>query len=181
MVDLSSEELVKYNGMTSEKRREQWLAVRALLPLMAGKRSRPIGYDDLGKPHLHPSEERISVTHSGKMVAIQLSAQKQYCGIDIQEYSEKIDRLAHKFVHPGEAKFIAANREKEYLNLIWTMKEAVFKHFGTEVEFKSQIRIEAFDLHRDQLGVARVERNGKTHTIQLAWRRIDQYFLSYLC
>ena len=113
------------------------------------------------------------------MVAVQLSTGK-YCGIDIQTISQKIERLAEKFIHPKEYAFIPADKKIEYLNLIWTMKEAVFKHFGSDLEFRRQIRIQPFVLDRENSGTALVETLNSKHEVGLKWVRIDDYFLTYL-
>lgn len=166
--------------MTSQKRQLQWLAVRALLPLLNSSLSRPIGYDPLGKPSIDSPGDQISISHSGKLVAIQISAQ-HFCGIDVQEYSTKMERLASKFINEDEWAFIPKSQALDYLNLIWTMKEAVFKHFGSDLEFKRQIFIQPFDIENESMGKAVVKKNRETFEIGLAWRRIDEYFLTYLC
>lgn len=166
--------------MTSQKRKTQWLAVRVLLPILNSSLSRPIGYDPLGKPSIDSPGDQISISHSGKLVAIQISA-NHYCGIDVQEYSMKMERLASKFINEAESDFIPKKQELDYFNLIWTMKEAVFKNFGTELEFKRQIVIQPFDILNDKKGKAMVEKDNERFEIGLAWRRIGEYFLTYLC
>lgn len=180
IVKLSDEEKAKYETMTSEKRRLQWLAVRALLPLLNSSLSRPIGYDPLGKPAIDSPGDQISISHSGKLVAIQISAD-HFCGVDIQEYSNKMERLASKFINEDEWAFIPKPQSLDYLNLIWTMKEAVFKHFGSNLEFKRQIFVQPFDIALDNEAVAVVKKGTENIKIGLAWRRIGEYFLTYLC
>ncbi len=164
--------------MRSKKRRSQWLAVRALLKELPHSDCE-IRYNHLGKPALVNNNCQLSITHSGALVAVQLTTGK-YCGIDVQAISPKIERLAEKFIHPKESAFIPTEEKVEYLNLIWTMKEAVFKHFGSDLEFRRQIRIQPFVLESENVGTALVKTADTKHVIGLKWMRIEDYFLTYL-
>lgn len=167
--------------MKSEKRRSQWLAVRALLSSLSNSKETltTVCYDEIGKPFLNSENELISISHSEKMAAVQISS-KKICGIDIQRLSPKMERLAPKFINEQEAAFIPKDLSLDYLNLIWTMKEAVFKHFGSNLEFK-RITVEPFDIHHKTNAFANVEHENKSYRIHLEWRRIEDYFLTYLC
>lgn len=173
-----AEQREQLSSMRSEKRRTQWLAVRALLKKLPHSECE-IRYNHLGKPSLENNKCQLSITHSGTLVAVQLST-GTYCGIDVQAISPKIERLAEKFIHPKESAFIPMNNKVEYLNLIWTMKEAVFKHFGSDLEFRRQIHIQPFDLESEKDGMALVKTSDASHEIRLKWMRINDYFLTYL-
>lgn len=92
-----------------------------------------------------------------------------------------MERLAPKFVNRDETAFIPPDQNLDYLNLIWTMKEAVFKHFGSALEFKRQIHIQPFDIHSSNRTSAIVLHEDGRHRIALEWKRVDDYFLTYLC
>lgn len=138
-----------------------------------------VQYDENGKPFLPDQSQKLSITHSGKMAAIQLSSDA-HCGIDVQQISPKVERIASKFVREDEMEFIPEHQKLEYLNLLWTMKEAVFKHFGTNVEFKRQIRVLPFLISKNSATNSYVETPAGTVQIGLKWLRIDDYFLTYL-
>lgn len=178
---LSKAEQALLEKMATEKRRRQWLAVRVLLQTMDHTARQHLCYTADGKPLLGDLPAKVSISHSGDMAAVQLSAGDGYCGIDIQAGSHKIERLAEKFAHADELAFIPPAQNSEGLNLIWTMKEAVFKHYGSGLAFKDQIRIAPFDLHTPGVVQAWVERDNQKHALRLHWRRINEYFLSYLC
>lgn len=179
LVSLSNEEKIALENFKGAKRRAQWLAVRALLPLVSKEEFCSITYDGLGKPILN-DHQAISISHSGNMVAIQLCA-SDFCGVDIQKFSEKMSRLASKFINDQEYSFIPQEQCLEYYNLIWTMKEAIFKNFGSDLEFKGQIEISSFEMNATGSTTARVVHRNKTYSIGLEWQRIGEYFLTYLC
>lgn len=165
--------------MPTEKRRLQWLAVRALIRAIRPRTPFEVHYDANGKPFLPDQSQKLSITHSGKLAAIQLSS-SGHCGIDVQQISEKVERIAPKFVREDEMEFIPGDRKLEYLNLIWTMKEAVFKHFGTNVEFKRQIKILPFSISDNFTATAQVNTPPESASFGLKWLRVDDYFLTYL-
>lgn len=180
LVRLSEAELVSLENMTSIKRRTQWLAVRALLRKMNEPEEHEVDYNEHGKPILPNRPEQISISHSEEMVAVQLSASR-YCGVDVQKWSSRMERLAPKFVNRDETAFIPPDQKLDYLNLIWTMKEAVFKHFGSALEFKRQIHIQPFDIKTSNKASAIVLHGDGRHRIALEWKRVGEYFLTYLC
>jgi len=82
-------------------RKLHWLSTQLLLRhLLKSKKMVEINYDENGKPHLVNSSYKISISHSNKFVAIQLS--KTYSGIDIQQIVQKIERIAEKFMNSKE-------------------------------------------------------------------------------
>lgn len=178
-VSLTADEEKVFSNFSSEKRKSQWLAVRALLAELIKNGDIHLFYDDNGKPMLN-NGHKISISHSDEIAAIQIST-GTYCGIDVQRFSDKMPRLAAKFIHQKEAAFIPASQATAYYNLIWTLKEAIFKHFGTSVEFKNQIIIQPFSLAQHLPIHATVEYQKEAHYLILEWRQIGDYFLSYLC
>ncbi len=168
-----------YQNFTSVKRKMQWLAVRVLLAELLRGGAATLRYDLNGKPEIG-GNQKISISHSGDMAAIQIS-NGTYCGIDVQRISDKMPRLAPKFINAQEAAFIPTDRANEYYNLIWTLKEAIFKNFGTSVEFKRQIIIQPFSLDQHEPIEAEVDHHETAHYMSLEWQRIGDYFLSYLC
>ncbi len=179
LVLLTEEEKKVFDNFKGAKRRSQWLAVRALLPQIAGADFCFVTYDALGKPFLN-QHQLISISHSENMVAIQLS-QSEMCGIDVQKVSGKMSRLAFKFINDQEFSFIPQEQSLQYYNLIWTMKEAIFKHFGSNLEFREQIMIDKFEMNISGSTSARVIHQNFHYSIGLEWRRIGEYFLTYLC
>lgn len=164
--------------MTSTKRRIQWLAVRNLLQNLLNEKAQ-IAYDDYGRPYFIQNHTFISISHSGQFAAVQLSEIKN-CGIDVQEISEKMERLYPKFINAAEEAFIRGPFFLEYLNLFWTLKESVFKFYGSQVEFKSEMQVIPFEIANTGTCMILVERAGNQVLHQLEYHKINNYYLSYL-
>lgn len=177
-IKLSENDVEILSQMASTKRRTQWLAVRNLLQNLLHKNIQ-IDYDEFGRPKMIQNHTFISISHSGSFAAVQLS-EKQHCGIDIQEISEKMERLYPKFINTNEETFIKGPLFKEYINLFWTLKESVFKFYGSQVEFKSEMQVKPFEIGNSGTCEILVERTGKQDLHVLEYHKINNYYLSYL-
>ncbi|VAW12429.1 Holo-[acyl-carrier protein] synthase [hydrothermal vent metagenome] len=142
-LQLSSADSAKFNEITYEKRKVEFLAVRALLLELAGERCE-IGYHPDGRPYLPNKKIEISISHSKDFVAVILN--KNQAGIDIEVEGREINKIAKKFLSGYELLCIEKSTDKERsLLLYWCAKEAIFKttrHQG--VDFRKQIAIKPF-------------------------------------
>jgi len=172
-LNLTAFEAKQLKGMIGSKRRIQWLAVRNLVQHVLGNNIL-IEYDAHGRPLLANNPHHIGISHSGIFAAIQLSMEKA-CGIDVQELSPKMERLYPKFVNDDEEEFIRGPLFHDYLNLIWTLKESVYKFYGSELEFKTEMKVLPFQLAESGTCQIEVSRWGKEAIFQIAYRRIDNY------
>lgn len=68
----------------------------------------------------------ISLSHCRLGASIAISEVVKEFGIDIEEDSEKLQRVKEKFINEAESEFIG----KSQLLLAWTIKEAVYKAAG---------------------------------------------------
>lgn len=91
-----------------------------------------LGHLDSGAPFLKAEGNQaldtgISLSHCRSGACIALGAITQQFGIDIEDVSDKLARVAPKFINAREATFI----EHDMLLSAWTVKEAVYKAAGT--------------------------------------------------
>ena len=84
----------------SEKRQLEWLAVRVLLKELLGE-EKPIAYLPSGKPYLKDGSACISFSHTHGYVAVAVHPTKEV-GIDIEQYGDRVCRLASRFVREDE-------------------------------------------------------------------------------
>jgi len=128
-------------------RRMEYLAVRALA-LVMGIKSADITYQPSGKPQLLHSQHSISISHTKNYVAVMLSAH-QLIGVDIEQRSERIHRIRHKFMHASEEEVIKSSGQVDEtvaLLLHWAAKEALFKAVPEEgIDFVKELRIFEFE------------------------------------
>jgi phosphopantetheinyl transferase len=171
---LAKEEFPIDEGMRIRhpQKRLQWLASRHLLTLAHPE---PIVRRLSAKPTLTNGPE-LSFSHSGDYAALLIS--DHHSGIDIQTYNEKLFRIAPKFSNDGEAGLISAPDELAALTLSWSIKEAIFKYYTTQLPFKF-IQILAHDPVKNTAEVE-VVRGGKRQHHRLHADFLDSLSLAYV-
>lgn len=132
-------ELAKLNSYTHAFRRTQFLASRLLLhTLLPGAK---IVYDENGKPFPDTGKNHISISHSGKLIAIM--TEDDHCGIDIEIIHPKIERIAPKFLSPAELISCSGEETVNKMHVYWCVKEAIYKVYGRKnVSLKSDIFVD---------------------------------------
>ncbi|HAN77195.1 MAG TPA: hypothetical protein DCQ31_05185 [Bacteroidales bacterium] len=147
----------------STERRCEWMASRIVC---AGvEPNLPVVYDETGKPKMLGSNLELSISHTEGMIAILFST-KGLPGVDIQLFSENIERVAHKFANDHELE----NKYKrvETLNTIWSAKEALYKIWGKQVyNFKRTLAIKKFRYEKNGKINAEILLNDINHSIKL--------------
>lgn len=172
-VDLSGLEALK-----TEKRRQEWLAVRLLLMELLGE-EQTIAYSPNGAPYLPDSSRHISISHTRGYAAVLLQ-DKPFAGIDIEYRSERALRLRTKFMSPQEEQFIDAEREADHLLLCWCAKEALFKMIGEEdVDFREHLHIEPFPFALAGTFTVRETRTPQKQSFQLAFSVENDYLWTW--
>lgn len=142
IMDITDNSLAKIAKM-NERRKIEWLAARHLLQEMMGKHVFCYS-DSFGKPTLKNSDKHLSISHSRGLVTVIVS--KASIGIDIQEITPKIQRIAHKFMRPIEMKCLHNSHSLEHLHIFWGAKEALYKAYGKKsLDFRKHILVEPFE------------------------------------
>lgn len=138
----------------SESRKIEYLAVRVLLKDIAGCLYR-ISHSPSGKPFLEGTTMKISISHTRGYVAVMLHPDKE-TGIDIEYFSDRVKKVAPRFVRDDEMEYIShydygelVQRNHLYmLLLIWSGKETLYKIIDySEVDFKNHLCIYQFGLN----------------------------------
>lgn len=170
-----------FHSFRSTERKRQWLSVRLTLRALLGTTPEVL-YNLDGSPFMKNSDFALSITHSHDYSAVLLS-KKIRPGIDIQRISEKVHRIRHKFVHPGEDDLIDCSIDPtKALTILWCAKEAIYKSAGdTQLFFREHICIQPFDLAPAGRLLALVERPDSVQQFRLDYESIDGYMLVYIC
>ena len=135
------------NKAASPSRKIEWIAVRRLLKEMLGYEAE-ISYHANGAPFLRNSPFHISISHTKGFVAILLHESKK-TGVDIEYYSDRIVKIAHKFINP-EKEYISQEKKILHLLLHWSAKEALFKILGKEkLFFDTDLLVKPFEIKSD--------------------------------
>lgn len=121
---------IKYNTglskISSETKRNEYIASRVLHHYCFNHQSN-IEYKD-SAPHFCKTYS-LSISHSKGHIALAYS-QTHRIGIDLELESSRIERIAHKILHPEEdviKNTLSEIERLKYLNKIWTTKEACYK------------------------------------------------------
>ncbi len=138
----------KLQKLTVESRKQEWLATRVLLNEMM-QRAVYVGYKESGQPYLINNNYSVSISHTKNFAAIIVSA-LPYVGIDIEKMSDRIYKVAPKFMHVKENKHIDPQNETFYLYLHWCAKETLFKLYNqSNVNFIENLRISEIKKDKD--------------------------------
>lgn len=100
---------------------------------------------DTRKPYLPSEQYHFSISHCGNYAAAIVSSTHRV-GIDIEIPTEKVERIAHKFIHEAEKRFLESYARlamnQELLTILWSAKEALFKWYSLgKVDFKENMQL----------------------------------------
>ena len=165
---------------TSEKRKQEWLAVRVLLKELCGEEKR-IAYMPSGKPYLEDGSMHVSFSHTHGYVAVALHPFAEV-GIDIEQYGTRVRRVASRFVREDERVSIEASDEVYALLLHWSAKETMFKLMEDEaVDFIKHLRILPFEPQESGKFEAYEKRSGQDRNFLIHYDTHPDYVLTYAC
>ena len=140
---LDQSDIATVESFKNHQRKLEWLSVRTLLKEMLGKNSK-IVYGPERKPYLHNNEFNISISHSKNLTSILMSKKKRV-GLDLEFMTNKILRIADKFLRPEELENINKDLELYHLYLHWCAKEALYKICDkVDINFVTNLNIEPF-------------------------------------
>lgn len=145
-----TEEITDFNLSISREesdnlsRNQQWLAGRAALDALDVD-IEALQKDTYGKPMIGGGSAQVSLSHC-KSYAAAIKSQNPV-GIDIEEITPRIERIAPRFVHEYEWEFISKRDRLVYLYVLWSAKEALYKLYGKKsVDFKNHMIAKPFEL-----------------------------------
>ena len=177
-VNLSEEELVKLNSFQNERRKLEWLSVRALIKAVLELDVR-IVYNESRKPFLEDRTFNISISHSRDLTAVLLSRNNRV-GIDLEYMSHDIERLAHKFVNEREFITDDENRHNFHLYIHWCAKEALYKICDKQdINFKQNLTLKPFDAHDEGIITGVVNNRFGLEDYQLHYYKYDNYIIAW--
>jgi len=128
-----------------QSRNLHWLASRVLLQEVVQSKTESKQLKVLkqpnGRPYINNLEWNFSMSHSGDYAAVLLSKTGSV-GVDIEQISERVKKIAPKFINDYEWQHLEGKNDLHTMYLIWSAKESIFKWFGDgSVDFKKQIQI----------------------------------------
>ena len=98
-----------------------------------------------GKPYLQNQSQYVSISHTKGYAAVSVSDKPT--ALDIELCSDRVLKVANRFVHPNEEAFVEPQLRKEYLTLLWCAKETLYKYFDEfGVIFKDQFLVRPIEI-----------------------------------
>lgn len=160
----------------SERRIIEWLTTRVLLFELLGK-EKTIGNRLDGRPFLVDDSYRISISHTRDYVAILLH--KHYSvGIDVETISERVTKLADKFI--SEEEYIDSSQKVVHQLLHWSAKETMFKMMEeSEIDFKEHLHVQAFTPHAKGIFHAYESRSEQQKKFQIHYEILPDAVLTW--
>lgn len=171
---LNEDEKRYFSKLNNERRKREWLVVRILLQQIFNEKI-ILNYTKYGKPYfLNLPNRNISISHSKNYVAVMLSDKNQKIGIDIETIAERIEKVTHKFLSPSELLWVD---NQEFMTICWGAKEAIFKIYETDVDFRD-ILIKRF-FSNDLYLEATVRKNKRQQLFKVFFEKLENDRLVY--
>lgn len=159
-------------------RRLEWLSVRALLFRLLGEH-KEVCYQPSGKPYLADHSYFISISHTKGYVSVILS-DKVPVGIDIEQYGQRVHRVAHKYMREDEPVRLYKEDAAWSLLLHWSAKEVMFKCMDTDgVDFRQHLHIEPFLLQEQGDFIAHEYRTEQKRSFQIHYLLHPKFVMTW--
>ncbi|MBK9722410.1 MAG: 4'-phosphopantetheinyl transferase superfamily protein [Saprospiraceae bacterium] len=164
-------QIVWIHSIHPDKMRE-YLASRYLIFKITGKLDSHLYKDEAGKLHLHDTNQHLSISHSGDWTGLAIS--NNIIGFDLQIYSNKIHKIAKRFLSSKEYQINLNSQVDENLIVSWAIKEAVYKAHGKKgIHFAEQIKLDLDTFNESQYRIQKAslisENEEKNYTIFHDW------------
>ncbi|MGB0850645.1 MAG: 4'-phosphopantetheinyl transferase family protein [Bacteroidia bacterium] len=131
--------------------------------------------DEYGKPYFESEDHKISITHAGDYAGFMFT-EKRDCGIDMEEITERIRRIAPKFIREDEQQFL--NQDLKGLYAVWCAKEAMYKYYGLKsLDFKKHMKLDYAEIAQEGTLKGHIEKGEYSRELDLNYSFIDNYLL----
>lgn len=158
------------------RKRKQWFASRLLSAALISD-FKGLYYDQFGAPHLIEDDQCVSYSHSYDRVAMLVHPEHEV-GLDIQRKDEKLERIAPKFLNQEEkARYEASEKDLDYLQVLWSVKETIFKIHKHHLPFK-EIRTPSFPLKSTGSFKVEAHRFDGLHEHEVDFEIHDDFYLA---
>lgn len=162
-----------------DQRRLQSLAARFLLNRMM-ESPQVILKNESNKPFLRDDDRYISISHSFEVATVLVA--RRLCGVDIEKNLDRIERIAAKFLFPGEIDRLQGSQYRRHLYRIWGAKEAMFKAYGLGgIDFKKDLWIDLDEiLNNNEVFSSRLLNHEREIRFEMRWLELlPDYILVY--
>jgi 4'-phosphopantetheinyl transferase len=139
-------DLPELSNATHPVKQLEWLASRTCVKYSVEALNHPycgIAKDQHNNPYFIDNQGFVSLSHTNEYAVAVVSFEEEV-GIDIEKISDKLSRVAHKFLSIPERLHAGDNLFK--MCIYWCAKESLYKWYGKKnLSFKENIYIESFE------------------------------------
>lgn len=179
-LQLNNAEKAFYDSLQSSKRNMHWLGSRVLLrTLLNTTEYIDCQLDGNNKPYLVNFPYNISISHSNDYAAV-IIYKDNMVGIDIEKISNKIERIAKRFLSEIELSFINSEKKIEQQYVCWGVKETLFKLYGKgNLPFIGGIQIKPFEYQDKGTVSAKITTTNYTKEFKVEYLKVGEYMLTW--
>lgn len=162
-------------AIKAESKKQEWLIERILLRQLLGDDVQ-LEHESNGQPILKGSQKYISISHTKGYLAIGISQFSSF-GIDIEQYSERVNNITKHFLTETEECPYEDNATWHNL-IIWSAKESIFKAMrnGVVNVMKNSIVVPFITQQHGHLDATTHEENNQYKSIIEYWRTEEYVF-----
>lgn len=161
---------VDLSPLRSPRRKKETLTEYLLLQALTGDDSLVIRHNEDGAPLV--DGYFVSLSHTEGWAAMMLSRSHRV-GVDIEYVSERVNRVASRFIRDDEQQSTLAERL-----ITWCAKEAVYKYFTEQhLEFH-EMRLLSYA--QEEAGEVTVENLRQQVRVNISYEVSNSYVLAYL-
>lgn len=143
---LKKDDLEVCSNATHPIKQLEWLASRTCVKYTVEQLEhnfQGIEKDEFNNPYLSKIKGFVSLSHTSNYAVAVVSLEEEV-GIDIEKISNKLSRVAHKFLSEPERSH--AGNDLLKMCIYWCAKESLYKWYGKKnLSFKDNIYIEPFE------------------------------------
>lgn len=156
------------------KRQKEILVVKKMLQILSPKHR--LKHHPNREPFLEPSDFKISISHSYPFAVVAISEEK--IGIDLEKIQDKIKKIKSKFLHETEYFWIENEQELDFLTIIWSIKESLYKINSAKYwSFREHYELEKFRLSDKKINCKIIHKDFYEE-YSASFEKIEDFYLS---
>lgn len=174
---LKNDAILYLRSIRSKRRSTEWLSTRIMLfELLDDQKT--IGNHDDGKPYIVDSPYNISISHTKEYAAILLHKTLQV-GIDIEIRSERVRKIANRFISKNE--YIDSSQKALHQLLHWSAKESLFKLMDERgIDFRDHLFVKPFTPSENGIITAIEFRTSQSQEFKINYEVHPEYVLTWV-
>jgi 4'-phosphopantetheinyl transferase len=179
-LNLEDSDVHSLESFRNHERKLEFLSVRSLLTKMTDPTATII-YNGTRKPFLRDRSFNISITHSYLLTSILLSRDKRV-GIDMEYMTDRINKVAHKFISKDE--YITEDKalQRYHLYIHWCAKEALYKLCNKpNLNFRENLIISPFQVNEKGVIKGHLDSIMRKEDFDLHYFKYSNYIIVWCC